>query len=195
MLTGRTDAVDRVVGLELGADDYLGKPFVLREVLARLRAIQRRQDYGAALSAQRQGPDPQALKSPLPSRIAAPQMSPARPSPPRATRPKPAPVSPLRIGKLEIDLKGQELRDEAGTPIKLTHTEFNILILLASAAGQVVSRDRLMQEVAGRGWDPNDRSIDVHVSNLRRKLEVGSAQPNLIRAVRGTGYMLVDAED
>ncbi len=155
MLTGRTEAFDRIVGLELGADDYLGKPFEPREILARLRAIQRRQTY-AAIDA---SADPVGTS--------------------------------MRVRGLEIDLRAQELRDESGTPIKLTQAEFGILILLTRAAGQVVTREKLMQEIAGRDWDPNDRSIDVHVSNLRRKLEAGANQLNLIRSVRGAGYMLI----
>jgi DNA-binding response OmpR family regulator len=159
MLTGRNDAFDRVVGLELGADDYVGKPFVLREVLARLRAIQRRQIYANIQSSGEPGP------------------------------------SSLKIRGLEIDVRSQQLRDESGTPIKLTHAEYGILVLLARAAGQVVTREKMMQEVAGRDWDPNDRSIDVHVSNLRKKLEAGANQLNLIRAVRGAGYMLITMDD
>jgi len=164
MLTGKSEMTDKVVGLELGADDYLAKPFELRELLARIRTIQRRTEKAAAAQA------------------AAP------------------PVNGDSDGKIVfagwvLDLASHLVKSEAGETLHLTQAEFRILTLLARNPGAVVPRDDLMSAAAGRDWDPFDRSVDVHISNLRKKLDLDPDLPSLIRTVRGAGYMFVPKRD
>lgn len=151
MLTARGDETDRVVGLELGADDYLTKPFSMRELLARLRAVTRR--YRRAASVEAKG------------------------------------EAPIVVGalRMEPDSRSVVLHGES---MLLTSIEFDILLSLARAAGRVLSRDRLMDEIAGREHDVFDRTIDVHISALRRKLGDDPKNPRYIQTIRGTGYML-----
>ena len=144
MLTARAEELDRVLGLELGADDYLTKPFHLRELAARLRAILRRLHRGA--NQQR-----------------------------------------LRIGGLSLDTSSLSVELD-GVPLKLTSAEFMVLEALMRKPGMLLSRSVLTEAALGRPLEPYDRSIDTHVSNLRRKL--GSARPVDIRSVRGQGYIL-----
>jgi DNA-binding response OmpR family regulator len=145
MLTARGEDVDRIIGLELGADDYLAKPFHPRELVARIHAVLRRTQQ--------------------PHTVVA---APAR----------------LRIGSVELDAGSRQVL-LGGTPIDLTTVEFDLLQVLLEGAGSVVSRQDLARRVLGRDFDPFDRSIDVHVSNLRRKLGVGER----IKSLRGTGYL------
>ena len=149
MLTARGDDVDKIVGLELGADDYLAKPFNPRELLARIRAVLRR--AGAA---------------------------------PASGRP------PFRTGALEVDFDAREARI-GGRRLVLTHYEFELLSVLARAAGRVLSREQLLDALKGRDYETFDRSIDVHVSNLRAKLERDPKAPRYVKTVRGVGYVLV----
>ncbi len=152
MLTARGDDVDRILGLEFGADDYLSKPFNPRELLARIKAILRR----------------------------------AGPTPTNKDR--------LQVGGLILDLRSRQVT--AGTEtLRLTGTEFELLHCLLRSPGEVVTRDVLSREALGRGLLPYDRSIDTHISNLRRKLENAGLQSPRIQNQRGIGYrMLVDAE-
>ncbi len=150
MLTARGDEVDRIVGLEMGADDYLPKPFNPRELVARIRAIQRR---AAAVN---DHPEQETGKI-------------------------------LKIGDLELDPGARTVYLD-GKAVELTAVEFSMLEMLLRMAGQVVNREDLAQEVLGRRLSPFDRSIDVHVSSLRRKI---GHQPNgseRIKTIRGTGY-------
>lgn len=156
MLTGKGDTVDKVVGLELGADDYLAKPFDLRELLARLRTVQRRFEKPAT-----------------------------------STVPEAGLTGEVKFRGWVLDLTAQQLRNENNEPVHLTLAEYRVLLILVQASSQVVTREQLMEAVAGRDWDPLDRSIDVHVSNLRRKLEADPKRSGLIRTVRGAGYMFV----
>jgi DNA-binding response OmpR family regulator len=147
MLTAKGDDVDKIVGLEIGADDYLAKPFNPRELLARVRAILRR------------------------------------------TQPAPGAHRIFKSGGLEIDFDGRTVIVE-GKKQMLTHFEFELLAQLARAAGRVLSRDHLMDALKGEEFESFDRSIDVHISKLRAKLETNPKEPRYIRTVRGVGYVL-----
>ena len=160
MLTGRGQPVDKVVGLEVGADDYITKPFNRRELLARIRSVLRR--------AGRNGTD--------------------------GPSPSPANASVLSFaGRWQLDLARHELMSETGARVELTTYEFQMLAALARHPGQVLSRDRILDLVANRTWQPYDRSIDVLVGKLRRKLDDDPRNPRIIRTVRGVGYMLAPA--
>jgi DNA-binding response OmpR family regulator len=152
MLTARGDDVDKIVGLELGADDYLAKPFNPRELLARIHAVLRR---GRAASARR---------------------------------------SRLSVGRLEIDLDAREVR-VGGRRQSLTAYEFELLAVLARAAGRVLSREQLLDALKGTAYETFDRSIDVHISKLRGKLEPNPKEPRYIKTVRGAGYVLTRDTD
>jgi DNA-binding response OmpR family regulator len=150
MLTAKGEDVDKVVGLEVGADDYLAKPFNPRELLARIRALLRRA-----------GPAPM---------------------PPR-----------LRVGRLELDFAAREVT-VGGKRRVLTHHEFELLATLARASGRVLSREQILEALKGQA-EAFDRSIDVHVANLRAKLEADPKEPRFIKTVRGVGYMLAREAD
>jgi two-component system, OmpR family, response regulator CpxR len=149
MLTARGDDVDRIVGLEMGADDYLPKPFNPRELVARIRAVQRR--------------------------------TAARPA--TGT----APGEALAVGDVSLDLGARSVR-VGGVPVELTSVEFSLLEVLIRLAGQVVSREDLSLRALGRELNAYDRSIDVHVSSLRRKLGACGEEGDRIKTVRGIGY-------
>ena len=155
MLTARGDETDRIVGLEVGADDYLPKTFSTRELLARLRAVLRR--------AARQ---PDAAEAP----------------------PVEITVGPLRVN---VDARTALLRD---VPLVLTPVEFDLLAGLARARGRVKTREALLDEIRDRHYDVYDRSIDVHISALRKKLGDDAKNPRFIRTLRSAGYMLVSPD-
>jgi two-component system response regulator CpxR len=155
MLTARGDEVDRVLGLEMGADDYLPKPFSSRELAARLRAVLRR-------------------------------VSPEEPVAPTAGPETNRHL--LRVGEFEIDVAAHSAR-RSGTAIELTALELRLLELLMSHAGNVVTREQIAHDVLGRGLLLYDRSVDTHMSNLRRKLTPGDDERNPIKTLRGTGYI------
>lgn len=153
MLTARGDVTDRVVGLELGADDYLSKPFDPRELTARLRAVLRRRDTnGDAL------PAPENQK--------------------------------LAIDDLEVEIAARIARLQ-GSPLALTGAEFDVLVVLLRGAGQVLDRDTLCRQAFGRKWTSYDRAVDMHVSNLRRKLGPLPDGRDRLQSVRGAGYVYV----
>ncbi len=154
MLTARGDDVDRIVGLELGADDYLSKPFNPRELVARIRAILRRLN--------------------------------ARPQ--RPTQPEEMTVGSIRLNT------GTHQAHVAARLIPLTGAELRVLELLMRAAGQVLSRESMTEQALGRKLVPYDRSIDTHISNLRRKLDLPAGKSPEIKNVRGSGYTLTCAE-
>ena len=152
ILSGRSDHVDRIVGLEMGADDYVQKPFEPRELLARIRAVLRR-SAGSGRAGDKRPPV-------------------------------------VVLGDLMVDRAGRRVK-RAGQVVRLTQTEYALLDLLVSAKGRVVGREELSVEVLGRETTPYDRSLDVHMSNLRRKLgALGDAGEPLIGAMRGAGYYI-----
>jgi two-component system OmpR family response regulator len=130
--------------------------------------------------------DPRALLARLRSLLRRPARAPAVP----ATG-EPAPDAPIRFPGWVLDPVRQELRSETGERVHLTQAEYRILVVLARHPRQTITRDQLMAAAAGRDWAPFDRSIDVHISNLRRKLDPDASEPSVIRSVRGAGYMLV----
>lgn len=152
MLTALGDESDRIVGLEMGADDYLPKNFSTRELLARLRAVTRRASYTAAAA--------------------------------------PEPDDDIRVNDLAVSLASRTASIN-GTALTLTPLEFDLLACLAKNADRVLSRDRLLDEVNGRNYDVFDRSIDVHISSLRRKLGDDPKNPRFIKTIRSAGYMLL----
>jgi DNA-binding response OmpR family regulator len=152
MLTARSEEPDRVLGLDLGADDYVTKPFSVRELMARVRALLRRSQSGSEGS-----PD-------LPD--------------------------DLHFGGMDIDFRSYEARRN-GEPVEMTRKEFAILRFLASRAGDVVTRDDLLNEVWGYESYPSSRTVDNHVAGLRAKLERDSSQPEHIKTVHGVGYKFV----
>ncbi|MDR0274403.1 MAG: response regulator transcription factor [Burkholderiaceae bacterium] len=160
ILTAKNDPMDRVIGLELGADDYLAKPFEPRELLARVRTVLRRQR------------SPGAAAAPLP----------AQPLPP------PAPV--MNFGAMEIDC-GARLVRIYGKPVALTGYQFDLLAAMAMRAGQVLSRQQLLEMVRGGEVGSFDRSIDVHMGRLRSIIEPDVRNPKRILTVRGLGYIFV----
>jgi two-component system OmpR family response regulator len=151
ILTGRGETVDRIIGLEMGADDYLAKPFHLRELLARVKSVLRR-----ATAQDEQGRE----------------------------RPTCA-----RFDGWQLDLTARELISPAGELVRLTTGEFDLLAAFVANANQVLSRDRLLDLARNRSAGPFDRTIDVQVGRLRRKLEDDPQQPSLIKTVRGNGYI------
>jgi DNA-binding response OmpR family regulator len=152
ILTGRRDDVDRIMGLELGADDYLTKPFNLRELLARIRAILRRTQ--AHPLAHMEGRAAQAL----------------------------------RFGGWELDLRSRRLTSTDGERIDLTHAEFALLCAFLGAPERILSREQLLELSRGNDENAFDRSIDVQILRLRRKIESDPSRPTLIRTERGAGY-------
>ena len=151
ILTGRGETVDRIIGLEMGADDYLPKPFHLRELLARVKSVLRR------ASARDSG-----------------------------SKDRPANA---RFNGWQLDLTARELTSPNGEAVRLTTGEFDLLAAFVSHANQVLSRDRLLDLARNREAGPFDRTIDVQVGRLRRKLEDDAQQPSLIKTVRGSGYI------
>ncbi|MEP6742693.1 MAG: response regulator transcription factor [bacterium] len=153
MLTARGDDVDRIVGLEIGADDYLPKPFNPRELIARIRAILRRSQINASSGA-RESSEPKLLTA----------------------------------ADVELDTATRVVR-RAGQIVELTAVEFDLLEKLLRVAGRIITREELSKEVLGRSTSPFDRSIDMHISNLRKKLGHQLGDVERIKTVRGVGYI------
>jgi len=165
MLTTAGDAVDRIVGLELGADDYLPKPFELRELLARVRAVLRR-TAAAPATATAAAPATVVLAS------------------------EPAPASRrVAFGACRLDLDERRLLAADGAEIEITAAEFDLLALFARHPNRPLTRDQIMEQAHNRGWDVFDRSIDLRVMRLRRKIESNPDKPEVIKTVRNVGYL------
>ncbi len=160
MLTAASGTVDRVVGLELGADDYLGKPVDLRELEARIKAVLRRQNPVAN--------DVERVPAVQPAAISK---------------------ETVGFGHCALDLESARLFDKTGTEIPITAMEFTLLRLFLRNAGRILTRDQILDETDDRGMDPFDRSIDLRISRLRKKIEANAARPEIIRTVRGLGYI------
>lgn len=154
MLTGMTENVDKIVGLELGADDYVTKPFEPRELLARIRSVLRRSTYSRAHSAMPEGNREE-----------------------------------IGFSGWALDLYQRRLTSPAGEPVVLTALEFDLLAMFARRLGRPLSRDQIAELIMNREWGPDDRSIDVLVGKLRRKLNDDPRAPRLIQTVRGVGYV------
>ena len=151
MVTAAGEVIDRVVGLEVGADDYIGKPFDLRELLARTKSVLRR---GKA--------------------------------PPNVRR--------VAFGPCMLDLDRRQLIGRDGEEVALTGMEFDLLRAFAEHPNRVLSRDRLLTLTRNREWEPFDRSVDIRIARLRRKIEADPDHPRTIRTVRGAGYIFVPGE-
>jgi two-component system phosphate regulon response regulator OmpR len=159
MVTAADGVVDRVVGLEMGADDYVAKPFDPRELRARLKSVLRRVRDETV------------------------------PSAPAAARQR------LRIGRCTLDLDARRLLDADGADISITAMEFDLLKTFVEHPNKVLTRDRLLTLTRNREWEPFDRSIDIRIARLRRKVEVNPDNPLAIQTVRGAGYMFVPPTD
>jgi two-component system, OmpR family, response regulator len=158
IVTGRGNAVDKVVGLEIGADDYVTKPFDLRELLARVKAVLRRIEVATA-----------------------------------PTTESPSNGAVLCFAGWRLERGARRLLDPRGHEVALTAGEFDLLVVFAEHAGRVLSRDFLLETTRGREAAPFDRTIDVQIGRLRRKIEVDPQQPQILKSVRSAGYLLAAA--
>jgi DNA-binding response OmpR family regulator len=155
MISGAGSALDRIIGLEVGADDYLAKPFDPRELLARVKTVLRRYRRAAVREAGAESEEG------------------------------------IRLGRYRLDLQRRQLYDEQGREVELTAMEFDLLQAFAQRPNRPLSRDQLLNLTQNRDWNPYDRSIDIRIARLRRKLEDDPEKPQIIRTLRGVGYMLV----
>ena len=156
MVTGADEVIDRVAGLEVGADDYIAKPFDPRELRARLKSVLRRLQGKSA-------PEAKALRE------------------------------LVTIGACTLNLRSRELRDAKGREVPITAMEFSLLKTFLEHPNQVLSRDQLLSLTRNREWEPFDRSIDIRIARLRRKIEEDPDRPRAIKTVRGAGYMYTPA--
>jgi two-component system phosphate regulon response regulator OmpR len=157
MVTAAGDVVDRVVGLEMGADDYIAKPFDPRELRARLKSVLRRCEERATQSS----------------------------SQPGAARRR------VAVGRCLLDLDAHQLLGPDGEEISLTSMEFDLLKTFTQHPNRVLNRDQLLTLTRNRDWEPFDRSIDIRIARLRRKIEPQPEKPQVIKTIRGAGYMFV----
>ena len=155
MLTGNAEVVDRIIGLEMGADDYLAKPVDLRELLARIKAVLRRTGNQAAASTSDKADDGHTM---------------------------------VQFGTCRLDLEAHKLFDGDGAEVQITAMEYSLLKVFAEHPNRVLNRDQLLELAHDRSWDPFDRSIDIRISRLRKKIEADASKPQIIRTVRGIGY-------
>jgi two-component system phosphate regulon response regulator OmpR len=154
MLTASGETIDKIIGLEMGADDYLGKPVDLRELEARIKAVLRR-----------------------------------RSTAPSVAEPVSVATDRMAFGDFVLDLDGARLLAADGEEVPITAMEFRLLKLFSENRGRVLNRDQILEHAHDRSWDPFDRSIDIRISRLRRKIEKNPQKPAVIRTVRGIGYI------
>ncbi len=164
MVTAASDVVDRIVGLEVGADDYIAKPFDPRELMARVRSVMRR------------------VQSAAPAAVAADASA--------ATAP-PAGADRIAMGACTLDVAGHRLFAADGGEIPVTSMEFDLLRTFVEHPNRVLSRDQLLTFTRNREWEPFDRSIDIRIARLRRKIEPDPQRPRYLKTVRNAGYMYV----
>jgi len=160
IVSGAGETVDRIIGLEIGADDYVSKPFDPRELRARLKNVARR--YQHPVATETTGP------------AAAQQEN-----------------SKVKFGPCTLNLLSYQLLDKDGVEIPITNMEFDLLKVLAERPNRPLTRDQLLNLTQNRDWDPYDRSIDIRVTRLRKKIEPDPEKPQVIKTVRGIGYMFV----
>lgn len=161
MVSGAGETVDRIIGLEVGADDYIAKPFDLRELLARVKSVTRRYS------------------------VVTPVHSVALTSNPSNWQ---------RFGQCQVDLESHRVLDSNGIEVEFTIMEFELLKVFLERPNRVLSRDHLLNLTQNREWDPYDRSIDIRVARLRKKIERTPGKPQFIKTVRGAGYRYVPPE-
>lgn len=154
MLSAAIDVIDRVVGLEMGADDYVGKPVDLRELEARIKAALRRQSV-----IHNEVSDKERMSGTVP------------------------------FGPCRLDLDAAKLFGPEGGEIAITAMEFSLLRVFSANRGRILNRDQLLEQAHDKGWEPFDRSIDLRISRIRKKIETNPAKPECIRTVRGIGYI------
>ncbi len=154
MLSAAAEVFDRIVGLEMGADDYVTKPFEPRELLARVKSVLRRTRHEEEIE------DGGAKNQ-------------------------------VKFGEYSLDLDAHELLDKENQSVSLTSMEFDLLKAFAENPNKVLNRDQLLNLSHNRDWDPFDRSIDIRITRLRRKIEIEPSKPQIIKTVRGVGYMFV----
>lgn len=159
MVTGASDSVDRIVGLETGADDYVTKPYEARELLARIKSLLRR-----------------TMPSEAPDSASAPLQS--------------AGTEPVRVGRCTFDRERRFLVNPDGSRESLTATEFDLLELFCKHPNRPLTREWLLETTSQREYEGSDRSIDLRITRLRRKVEINPENPQALRTVRGVGYML-----
>jgi two-component system phosphate regulon response regulator OmpR len=164
MVTGSAELADRVAGLEVGADDYIVKPFELRELRARIKSVMRR-------------------------------MQARPPALPAAEAPGSSVSSRVRVAACALDLASHQLFASDGREIPLTGMEFDLLKVFVERPNQVLNRDQLLTLTRNREWEPFDRSIDIRIARVRRKIEADPDHPQAIRTVRGAGYMFVPSRE
>jgi len=160
MLTTAAETIDRVIGLEVGADDYVPKPFDLRELLARIRALIRR------LSDDEPAAGPSSALGQTPSNY-------------------------VRFGDCTLNMESHQLVGPDGVEVPITSAEFDLLCLFARTPNKPLSRDQIMERAHNKDWDVYDRSIDLRVMRLRRKIEKNPNKPDVLKTVRGVGYMYI----
>lgn len=154
MLSAAAEVFDRIVGLEMGADDYVTKPFEPRELLARVKSVLRRTQNVDAVGKQGE-------------------------------------VKQVKFGEFTLDFESHQLLDKDNQSVSLTSMEFDLLKAFAENPNKVLTRDQLLNLSHNRDWDPFDRSIDIRITRLRRKIEKHPSQPQIIKTVRGAGYIFV----